>query len=59
VRGRWLGLAAPAFGWRTGVDSFAQVGRMVGMSDEITWPFVALMAVLVAGQAVFVWLASR
>jgi len=32
---------------------------MAGMSDEITWPFVALMAVLVAGQALVVWIASR
>jgi len=32
---------------------------MAGMSDEITWPFVALMALLLAGQAVFIWLASR
>ena len=31
---------------------------MVGM-DEITWPFVALMAVALAGQAFVVWLASR
>jgi hypothetical protein len=27
--------------------------------EDITWPFVALMAVLFAGQAVFIWLASR
>jgi hypothetical protein len=40
------------------VDSLGQVGTMASMED-ITWPFVALMAVLVAGQAVFVWLASR
>jgi hypothetical protein len=31
---------------------------MAGM-NEITWPFVALMAVIVAGQAFVVWLASR
>jgi HAMP domain-containing protein len=31
---------------------------MAGMS-EITWLFVALMAVIVAGQAFVVWLASR
>jgi hypothetical protein len=31
---------------------------MAGM-DEITWPFVAMMAVLLAGQALVVWIASR
>ena len=42
----------------TGVDSFAKVDRMAGM-DEITWPGVAMLAVLVAGQALVVWIASR
>jgi hypothetical protein len=32
---------------------------MAGMSDEITWPFVAMLAVLLAGQALVVWIASR
>jgi hypothetical protein len=41
------------------VDSLDGGGTMAGMSDEITWPFVALMAVLVAGQALVVWIASR
>jgi hypothetical protein len=45
-------------GAETGVDSLDGGGTMAGMED-ITWPFVALMAVLVAGQAVFIWLASR
>jgi len=27
--------------------------------EDITWPFVALMAVLLAGQALVVWIASR
>jgi hypothetical protein len=27
--------------------------------DEITWPFVAMLAVLLAGQALVVWIASR
>jgi hypothetical protein len=27
--------------------------------DEITWPGVAMLAVLVAGQALVVWIASR
>jgi len=42
----------------TGVDSLDGGGTMAGMED-ITWPFVALMAVLVAGQALVVWIASR
>jgi hypothetical protein len=27
--------------------------------SEITWPFVAMMAVLLGGQALVVWIASR
>jgi hypothetical protein len=27
--------------------------------DEITWPFVAMLAALFAGQALVVWIASR
>jgi len=37
-----------------GVDRPAQAHM-----EEITWPFVVLMAVLVAGQAFFLWIASR
>jgi hypothetical protein len=33
-------------------------GTMAGMED-ITWPGVAMLAVLVAGQAFVVWIASR
>jgi len=40
------------------VDSLGQVGRMAGMED-ITWPFVAALALLLAGQALVVWIASR
>jgi hypothetical protein len=42
----------------TGVDSLDGVGTMAGM-DEITWPGVAMLAVLFAGQALVVWIASR
>ena len=30
-----------------------------GVADEITWPVVAMMAVLLGGQALVVWIASR
>ena len=43
---------------QTGVDSLDGGDRMAGM-DEITWPGVAMLAVLVAGQALVVWIASR
>ncbi len=43
---------------QTGVDSLDACGRMAGMED-ITWPGVAMLAVLVAGQALVVWIASR
>jgi hypothetical protein len=43
---------------QTGVDSLDGGGRMAGMED-ITWPGVAMLAVLVAGQALVVWIASR
>jgi hypothetical protein len=43
---------------QTGVDSLDGGGRMAGVS-EITWPFVAMLAVLFAGQALVVWIASR
>ena len=42
----------------TGVDSLDGGDRMAGM-DEITWPGVAMLAVLFAGQALVVWIASR
>jgi len=42
----------------TGVDSLDGGGRMAGMED-ITWPGVAMMAVLLAGQALVIWIASR
>jgi hypothetical protein len=43
---------------QTGVDSLDGGDRMAGMED-ITWPGVAMLAVLVAGQALVVWIASR
>jgi len=49
----WQGTVA-----ETGVDSLDGGGTMACMED-ITWPFVALMAVLLAGQALVVWIASR
>jgi len=42
----------------TGVDSLDGGGRMAGMED-ITWPFVAALALLLAGQAFVIWVASR
>jgi hypothetical protein len=43
---------------QTGVDSLDGGDSMAGM-DEITWPGVAMLAVLCAGQALVVWIASR